>query len=444
MRFLPSAACMLLVLLADGEPGAAQVPPPLLIPAVDRLGVIDTIIVAGNKKTKDYVILDEMSLRREDTATTAGIAYNRSRIYSLGLFTRVDMLYDSVGTTRFLLVDVSERWYIIPFPEIGFREGDPKKIYYGAGLLHNNFQGRNQKLFGSVVFGYDPSLSLSFTDPLISRAHSLYFSGHVSGARVHNKSETAAMAGDYYERHYDLDARLGKRLTLYQTMGVSVGYRVIDASAYNPGRTVSLTGRDKFLWASVAYMYDTRDLREYAMAGTFGEISFVKMGFGEAPLSFSRAAFDFRRYFPGPLDLTLATRVFGSAVAGGMVPVHSHVYFGYGERIRGFYNKVLEGEDIAGATVELRYPLLKARTIRFTAIPLPEEFSVWRFGIALALFADAGSTWYRGDPITLGSFESGYGAGVHLLLPYGAVVRLEYARNEYGRSEFILDLRGSI
>jgi outer membrane protein assembly factor BamA len=127
-----------------------------------------------------------------------------------------------------------------------------------------------------------------------------------------------------------------------------------------------------------------------------------------------------------------------------MVPVHSHVYFGYGERIRGFYNKVVEGEDIAGATVELRYPVLKARTIRFTAIPLPEEFSVWRFGISLALFADAGSAWYRGDTMTLGSFESGYGAGVHLLLPYGAVVRLEYARNEYGRSEFIIDLRGSI
>lgn len=79
-----------------------------------------------------------------------------------------------------------------------------------------------------------------------------------------------------------------------------------------------------------------------------------------------------------------------------------------------------------------------------TFLPVPDQFALWRFGINLALFADAGSAWFRGKGLKLESFVSGYGGGVHILLPYGYVGRIEYAINNYGRGQLILDLRGSI
>ena len=98
---------------------------------------------------------------------------------------------------------------------------------------------------------------------------------------------------------------------------------------------------------------------------------------------------------------------------------------------------------MAGASVELRWPLLKPRTFHFSAITIPQEFSVWRFGVNLALFADAGTTWFRGEKLSLDSFVSGYGGGIVFLLPYDIVVRTEYALNQFRKGQFIIDFRSS-
>jgi outer membrane protein assembly factor BamA len=69
------------------------------------------------------------------------------------------------------------------------------------------------------------------------------------------------------------------------------------------------------------------------------------------------------------------------------------------------------------------------------------RFSVWQFGMSLALFADAGTTWFRKDGLRVKDFLSGYGAGIRFLLPYGIVARTEYALNNHGKGQFILDFR---
>ena len=408
-------------------------------------GIIDTIVIAGNEKTRDYVIRDEMTLKPGSVATYEQIEFDRNRIYSLGLFTKVDIDYFNLDTLRLLYVDVRERWYIIPLPIFGFRDGDPKKPYYGAGLLYNNFRGCNQRLFGSVVFGYDPSVDFSFSDPLIDRRQNLFFSAGLSSSKVRNRSDVeAALTGPFDERHYDINATVGRRFNLYESGGINLGYHIVDVSSYRQGRTASPTGHDDYLYGTLSYAYDSRDLREYATSGHYTSLSITKFGFGDAVLDFTRIGADIRHYFPLPFNFSLAVRGYGSIVSGSFIPTYARAYLGYGERVRGYFDTVYEGEDLAGATVELRYSLLKARTIVFTAIPIPEEFAIWRFGISLALFADAGRTWFRKDVLTFGSFASGYGGGIHFLLPYGYVMRLEYAFNEYFKGQFILDLRTSI
>ena len=409
------------------------------------LGVVDTIMVGGNDKTEAYVILDEMTIKPGSIITGEAIEYDRGRIYSLGLFTRVDILYDSLGTQHFVFVDVRERWYLVPLPIFGFRDGDTHKFYFGGGLLHYNFRGRNQKLYGSVVFGYDPAISFSFADPQLDRENNLYFASSAGFSRVKNRSVIQSdLTGDFYEEHYDINGTVGKRFNLFETAGINIGLHEVSVTSYLPGRTVSPDGRDTYLYASLAYMYDSRNLREYATSGAMISLYASKNGFGESTLSYSRFGADARKYIPFGGGFSLATRLFGSLVAGGLVPTYAHTYFGAGERIRGYYRTVLEGEDIAGGTVELRYSLLDARTILFSAIAMPAEFSVWRFGISLSLFTDTGATWFRGDRLSPGSFASGYGGGIDFLLPYSVVLRTEYAWNEFGTGQFIIDFRGNI
>jgi outer membrane protein assembly factor BamA len=118
------------------------------------------------------------------------------------------------------------------------------------------------------------------------------------------------------------------------------------------------------------------------------------------------------------------------------------VFFGYGERIRGHFKEVFEGESIFGATAELHLPLLEPRYFRVGF--LPKEFSVWRFGIVAAAFADAGTVWFRSMPVALDRFLRGYGIGLHFLLPYSFVLRAEYAINEVRKGEFIFDVGAAL
>lgn len=418
----------------------AQVQDSLVI----SFGRIDTVVVTGNEKTQEYVILDEMILRPGMDATQQEIEFDRNRVYKLGLFNRVDMWCDMVDGKLALNVDVSERWYIIPLPVFGFAEGDVKKPFYGGGVLHKNFQGKNQRLFGLVTFGYNPSLTLSFQNPQISREHSLYFSTSLSYSKVRNKSEIeSSLTGDFDEKHYNVNATLGKRLSLYENLGLSVGYQIVEVDDYREGRTVSTDGRDAFILSTLNYTYDTRDLRDYPSKGYFLYLAATKYGFGEADVNFTRFNLDTRFYLSMFSGFLFAMRTHGTLVSGGEVPTYARAYFGYGERIRGYYNTVFEGENLAGVSAELRFNLVPPRIVRFTAIPLPEEFSIWRLGVTLALFVDTGVTWFRDEPVTFTDFSSGYGGGINFLLPYDVVVRTEYAWNELLQGQFILGLEAS-
>ncbi len=406
------------------------------------LGTVDSVVVSGNTSTKEYVILNEMTIRPGIPITPYLLQYDRARVYSLGLFTFVDLSLDTLAHDRILQVSVRERWHYFPVPLFGFRDGDPKRVYYGAGFLHNNFQGRNQKLFTSFIFGYDPSARISFSEPLIDTKHRLSFSTSASFSRARNKSEIEAEAtGNFNELQYDFRAGVGKRFTIFESVNLSLSYQVLEVSSYRPLRTVSGSGIDRFFSVTASYLFDSRDLREYASRGRLVGVSLTKYGLGTSDVNFARLGLDLRGYLPFSSLFTLAGRVTGSVVSGGVVPTYARTYFGYGERIRGYFRTVLEGENLLASSMELRFSLLPTRAFRLPTDLLPEEFTMWQFGISLALFADAGTTWFRHDPLTFSTFFSGYGGGIRFLLPYGIVARTEYALNNYGKGEFILDFR---
>ncbi|MBF8248385.1 MAG: POTRA domain-containing protein, partial [Bacteroidetes bacterium] len=47
--------------------------------------------------------------------------------------------------------------------------------------------------------------------------------------------------------------------------------------------------------------------------------------------------------------------------------------------------------------------------------------------------------WYRSESFSSKPWLLGYGAGLHFLLPYSIIVRTEYAWNELGHGQFVLD-----
>ncbi len=401
--------------------------------------IVRSIVIQGNEKTKDFVILREMSIKVGDTLRNAAMLQDQDRIYSLRLFNRVRVHAALGSDTATVFVDVSERWYWFPFPILGFRDRDFNKFFYGAGIAHQNFRGRDEKVFASFALGYDQWLALHYENPKLTDDDDIFlrFNG-----RYGKSPNLSLLTGTYDQYSYTTSVTVGRRYGLYQTFSGSVGYDILRVTTPAAGRTLSSDGRDAFANVGFQYSYDRRNIREYTTEGSYFTAGFDKAGFGESVVNVTTLFGDVRKFIPLDEAVSVGVRTFAVYTAGGAVPVYKHVYYGYGERLRGYFRSVWEGENIAGGNAEVRIAIFSPRYLTLTFIPVP-EFSVVRYGLYLGIFADGGKVWYRNDPFPGQGWRSGYGAGLHFLLPYSLVVRTEYALNNFGKGEFLVDLGAS-
>ena len=406
--------------------------------SADTLLTVSAIVIEGNLTTKDYVILREMKLQPGELITHASLDHDEKRIYSLGLFNKVELDVKPEGKEAVVVVQVDERWYIFPYPIIGIRYRDFNKLYYGAGFVHTNFRGRNEKLYLSAALGFDRWVVMTYRNPRLTDDDlSLGVEARYS------EIQSLSVETDVYDQtNLKLGLDLGKRFDLYSSVQGWVNYDVWNISEPGLGRTVSPDGRDAFVSVGAGVSVNTSDVREYSMDGYSFVFGASKHGFGESPVNFFRYGFDARGYAPVSHGISLAGRAFSSFAGGGEIPKYHRAYFGYRERIRGYFKDAREGEHIAGGSAEVRIPLVSPRhyTLPFEFI---KEFSTFRYGLYLGVFADAGTVWYRGQNVFDQRWYSGYGAGLHFLLPYSLVLRTEYALNMEGRGEFVLDVGAS-
>jgi outer membrane protein assembly factor BamA len=407
---------------------------------------VRSVYCIGNDVTKEYIILREMSLKAGALLTYEAIEYDINRIYSLRLFNRVDIQVVSDADSADLAVVVSERWYFYPYPIAGLRDHSWSKIYYGLGLAHTNVGGRNVQFYAQGALGYDPFASLMYSNPLLVRDAEIFFTSRVSYNLTRNKSLVSQGTGaNFDEEVVSGEVTLGKRLSLFSSVSTTLSYLQLTVSDNKAGRTLSPDGTDRFPSLSLGYRFDTRDLAEYARRGTLVSVAVSKYGLPGKLVDFQSVGFDVRQFVPVSDYAGIVGRMFGSFSNGGTIPNYSHVYFGYGDKIRGHFKTTVEGEEIVGGKVEVHLPLISPRYIRFEEVPI-EQFRTIRYALNVALFADAGNVWYRTEPFAMNRFLSGFGAGLHLLISYSAVVRLEYAwsAQDLSHSELIFDLGAAL
>ncbi len=403
---------------------------------------VKKIVFIGNEKTKSEIIARELTFQVGSKFDTYEISYNENRIYGTGLFNRVKIWFErdsSNGATVY--VWVNERWYIWPFPILGWKDRDLKKLFYGGGLIHTNFRGRNEKLIFSFAFGYDPWVEVEYLNPWILGSKNLFYSVETFYQKVKNRSKILEEEhGSFFENHFVFNFMLGKRFGLYKKLWFTTGFRAISTSNGFSFETISPSGKDEILSLGFGFKYDTRDIPIYPNQGFLFNVFY----------RFNRLL-NFRGFFVQGGIESQAFKKFGFGLLAGRffilnsfgkkIPTYSHFYFGYDERIRGYFNDVFEGENIAGGTIEYRIPVIKQKFLKWDKIPI-EEFSILRFGVDFAIFGDIGRTWFNGEDILKLNYFAGYGVGLNFLLPYDLIISVGYARNNIGRGQIFVDFKG--
>ena len=394
---------------------------------------LKSIIIKGNTHTNEEVILRELLFCEGDVVTDSMISVSKKRLENLWLFNRVEIFVLPDDQQISLLISVTERLFVFPFPIFTLDDRDWDKITYGFGVAHTNFRGWNEKVFGQLFFGNRPGYGFSYNNPWIDRDLHLmagiyllkYSTGNHSFAFDEKHFYTAFSFGKYWNRDFF------SKISIYRdAVSVSAGQAYLMQSG---------TERDVNNGIIFTTIYDKRDLYAYPSKGFFARITLKKSGFFEKTINYTQYGLDFFKYFNWK-GIILATR-FSTLQSLGTLPVYDRVYLGYSNRIRGHFNEVLEGRHIFMAGQALRFPLIKTRYYSLPSVFLPGSSTKnLKFGLNGGFFTEQGIVWSRKNEFAAQNFISGFGAGLHFLLPYIEVLRLDLAFDEKFRHEYILEI----
>ncbi len=412
-------------------------------PMVSLPARIDTLIIVGNEKTKSYIISREIPFTFPDTLDKKDFQLIQNRLQNLYLFNRVELLLSPFGGQNALIVMVTESWYFFPAPILFINERDWSKISYGMQVSHYNFRGRNEKLSFGGWLGYNPSYYLNYFNPWVGRKSRIILGFSLSRNQVANK------IFDFKERRSSFGFTIGRKHTLnLQTQFSFSIQNVILPSEYRD-YSYSGNGRDWVPTFTYELIWDRRDLFEYPKKGFYLRYQIRRVGLTKKEPRFWRFETDNRIYLPVYKQTTLGFRNL-LILNKGELPIYDRVFLGYSERIRGYFDKVFPAPEtfreynsakLSLSSVEFRFPILPVKYFSWDSAPLFSSlYRNLKFGISGGIFFDSGIVWQDKSQFALPNFYSGYGAGLHFHLPYVYVLRLEYAWNDKGQGQYIVDM----
>ena len=407
----------------------------------DSSFVIDKIEISGNERTKDFVILRELTFAVGDTVNNEILFFNRERIFSLAIFTKVEIEVNRENGKNIVSILIEESWYIFPVPFLNIREKTLERTSYGISLKYKNFRGRNETIRATVSLGYDPFYSLQYENPLIipSADISFYFTGSL-GTPI-NKSPILeeAYGSEFDFRTVGFNTMWGKRINKANSLFFILGYSSIKAPTEKINSYMaSETANDKTLSTGFAYIFDSRNLRQYASRGFLLQLDFLHNGIGNN-INYNGVSLDIRNYREIYKSLMIKGRFSARHTFGKKVPYYYYSRLGFDYYTRGNRYLIREGNNRLLGSVELSYPILPEWNFAIDLPLLPLSLTRTRIAIHLGLFADAATVFNNGGKVLLNDFNSGYGIGLtFLFLPYSAF-RIEYAFNEMGKGELLIE-----
>ena len=428
---------------------------------------INKILIAGNDITDEDIITRELTIKEKSMLNFKELEENTERLYRLGLFNKIDVI--PVPTDTINVIDlmflVEERFYLIPIPQGGFRNGEFSKFWAGLNLIWNNFRGRNETVSLSFGVGYEPFINLGYTIPWIGEKEHFFLSTTAGYSKNYNRSLKAlndttsnsipSSTDNFANYNFRAGVNIGKFFTREFSATSGLRYNFLNTSQYEEGRTVSPDGKDSYLTLSFNGRYDTRNSYEYSLAGSYYFLEYSKFGFGQL-IDFNKVNFEARKFIPVKLGddyaITLASRFFGTVSFGSTIPSYLKEFLGYDNIVRGYKNIVFEGENRGGLYNEIRIPIVTPFFVKGKSVPIAKRISAlkdlnYKLGLYATLFFDVGGVWNKTDNFFDTPFKNGFGAGLNFILPFGAVGRTDFAFRKEGKRfvpQVIFDLNASM
>ncbi|MBL7794144.1 MAG: BamA/TamA family outer membrane protein [Saprospiraceae bacterium] len=444
-----------------------------------EMAYIDSISISGNRHTKDFIILRELSFQKGDSIPLMELDLrleaSEKMVLNTGLFNIATISFAGwEGSTNrvHIRIDVEEAWYIYPVPvfeladrnfNVWWVEQDRslQRLNFGLEFTHLNFTGRKDKFKAVAKYGYTRNYGLRYSFPYLNRKQTWGITGEVSFsqnreinyATIGNKQVFYRDPGRFLYQRFRADVGLQYRPRILVTHTFALGYRqnkIDDIVARELNPDFFLDGRTLQRNFSAAYIftYDDRDVRAYPTEGNYYFLALEKEGLG---IFRDRNSLVIHTAYEHYLLLrprwSLGSRVRAKlSLNREQQPYNDNRAAGFGKNyLRGYEYYVVDGLDMGYAKATLRYKFFQ-KELRLLRI-LPGQLRE----MPIKMFLTANNDFaFVNDPYpTPGNFLHnrllwGAGFGLDVVLFYDKVLQFEYSVNHLGESGLFLHLNMNI
>lgn len=434
---------------------------------------INRVFVLGNKKTRENIILRELTLKPGDSVKNVDLpgilVKDEQKLFNLHLFNAVEIrpLELEPGTAD-LLIEVNERWYSFPVPifqlsDRNFNEWwenynhDFDRVNYGLRFYQYNMRGRNETLIFTAQFGYTRKFELRYRVPYVDKRQK---QGLIFQADFVDAKNVAFRTQDHKLIFLETDKilRNTRSIGLAYTYRNSfyrhhrLGYSLVDArisdslAAVNPNYLGQDNLYQKYDVLSYEFISDYRDVVIYPLTGSNFIFHVQKVGFAVSnDLEKLDVWTSYARYIDLKKNYFLSNFSFAYWSNKSNIPYFNYGVMGYNRLfVRGYEVNVIEGPRYVLNKTTLKKRIF-SRNFSIEGSKL-KEFKYIPLSIYLKTYADLG--YVRNYPAYENNIPSlntnlsneliaGAGFGIDLVSSYDVVLRFEYTFNsEGGRGVF--------
>ena len=435
----------------------------------DTTWTIAQIQIEGNKKTKERVILREITFQLGDQFTTEELneigPQNEKLVMNTGLFTGVYITFKKIEKSQVqVILEVREFWYL--FPLAIFRLADRnfsiwwteqnrslRRVNYGARLFHHNLTGRGDRLRVITQLGYLKVLEVAYNLPQLrsNKNWGIFFETHFSNQRevaFVTKDSRLQFFGQEDEATLLRRFRVGgggtyrKGVFQYHTFKLlySDSWVGDSISTLNPEYFLNGINRQQHFTLQYDFTIDKRDIKVYPIGGY--QFSFLAQqdgfGFAHEDVNVFSTTVSYAHFFPlgAKRKHSFGAKIKAKYLWNRDEQPYTHVSnIGYlPDVLKGYEFYVIDGSDYVYLKTHFRLRLIKQEINwgkwvfleQFRHMPLQVYFTINNdFGYVNAPFNEVKS------PLS-NDWLWGRGVGLDILLYFDKLLRFEYSFNHLG------------
>lgn len=433
---------------------------------------VKQINIQGNKKTKDFIILRELTFKAGDKVQNWNEQMEQSRKQLINLFLFNEILITK-NDSGMVTIHVTERWYFWPIPmvQLGDRNfnqwwltKDPARLIYGIQLRMFNLRGRNETMLVDFKTGYTQLFNISYKVPYFNKRNTwgVQLSFGISANReVWYKTENDKVQffrdNDLFlinRRNVELNFTHRKKFFHYHQVYGGYRYTGIKDTIYSNevnSNFLYKAGRNfqEEYYIGYQFTYDRRDFKGYPTKGEYLKASiegpyFIEKNTGVFPVRIKVTA---AKYMQIHKNLFAAIGGTARLFEIDKLPYNRTQALGYGKDfIRGYELNVIDGRHFLLGKSELKFRLINRK---YDFMKKVRNYEKLPLALFLTTYYDAGYVWNSDEAVKLtnkmpDSYQYGTGVGLNLVMFYDYCMRMEYSINKYQQHRLYVQFVASI